>query len=495
VRKSEFLFAARRAGVLIPTSAVQNIRGTKRNAMKNFLLTCAAAAFLFVISARAASNTSESRLSRPLSIAEALDIALQQNSAILKSKADLKASHGIEVQTRAIALPRVNIGSQYSANERSATDRFRPSNSSSASNALFTRAFEFADQRWSADAKIVQSIYEGGRIHSALKTAKLTREQALLNHQTVIEDVLRDVRVAYFDVLLGEQLIAVQEASVKLLEQELSETRKRYEAGTVPQFNVLRAEVELANERPRLIRARNVYRIGKDTLATLLGETVPRNVEEVRLQLTDTLDARPVEFKLSDALNRAFEERTELAALRKAVALREQQVVDAHAGYKPSVQVFAGYGAKSSQFSRDLTDELHGWEAGAQLNWNIFDGFLTQGRIEQTEALRDRAREDVTDVTRRIELEVRTAWSSFVEAREVLESQKKVQEQAQESLRLANARAAAGTATQLDVLNAQTALTEARSTQAQALHDYAVARARLERAIGQSFSPRNQKAQ
>src|SRR5262249_61333666 len=86
---------------------------------------------------------------------------------------------------------------------------------------------------------------------------------------------------------------------------------------------------------------------------------------------------------------------------------------------------------------------------------------------------------------RRIEQEVRTAYSSFLEAREVLESQKKVQEQAEEALRLATSRYDAGSSTQLDVLNAQTALTEARTTQIQALHDYAVARPRLDHAIGQ----------
>jgi outer membrane protein TolC len=95
---------------------------------------------------------------------------------------------------------------------------------------------------------------------------------------------------------------------------------------------------------------------------------------------------------------------------------------------------------------------------------------------------------DVDDTSRRVELEVRTAHSNFIEAKEVLESQKKVQEQAEEALRLATSRSRAGTGTQLDVLNAQTALTEARTTQVQALHDYETARARLERAIGQSVA-------
>jgi outer membrane protein len=273
-----------------------------------------------------------------------------------------------------------------------------------------------------------------------------------------------------------------------LLQQELDETTKRFNAGTVPRFNVLRAEVEVANARPNLIRARNAFRTAKDVLANLLGENTPKGTDELLLQLTDKLEAAPSDIQLSDAVAQALENRTELAALRKAEALRSENVVNAKSGYKPSVQIFAGYGAKSSQFSSDLTDELHGWEAGAQLSWNVFDGFLTKGRVQEAEALRAKTQEEIADVMRRVELEVRTAYSAFAEAQEVLRSQEKVQESAVEALRLANARAGAGTATQLDVLNAQTALTEARTTQVQALHAYAVARARLERAVGQPVS-------
>ncbi len=433
------------------------------------------------------SNAPSARLLRPLSVNEAADIALQQNSAILKSKADLEAAHGIIVQTRAIALPRINISSQYGANEESTIDRFQ-TKGGGGTNSFFAKAFDYADQRWSAGIRISQSIFEGGRIESARRTARLTREQAVLQHQTVVADTIRDVRVAYYAALMAAQQIMVQEASVKLLEQELFDTRRRHEAGTVPQFNVLRAEVEVANARPRLIRARNAHRVAKATLAQLLGETVPHDVEDLPLQLTDKLEATPVEVKLSDALKQSFENRTELGALRKAEKLRAENIVVAKAGNQPSVQIFAGYGTKSSSFSRDLTDELHGWEAGAQLSWNLFDGQLTEGRVKEAQALHRRALEDITDVTRRIELEVRTAWSAFVEAREVLESQKKVQESAEEALRLANARASAGSGTQLDVLNAQTALTEARTTQVQAAHDYAVARARLERAVGSTLA-------
>jgi outer membrane protein TolC len=173
-----------------------------------------------------------------------------------------------------------------------------------------------------------------------------------------------------------------------------------------------------------------------------------------------------------------------LEVLRKTRAIRKEDVVSAKGGYKPSLQAFAGYDARSSMFTDDLSDPVHGWITGVQLSWNLFDGRRTEGRVQSAQARYDLAGVELDDAARRIELEVRVAYSTFTEAGEVLKSQAKVVEQAEEALRLASARADAGTGTQLDVLTAQTTLTDARNTLAQALHEYAVARARLEHAIG-----------
>src|SRR5581483_26133 len=302
---------------------------------------------------------------------------------------------------------------------------------------------------------------------------------------TVIADSLLQVRLAYYDILQAAEQVVVEEASVILLTQQFEDQQRRYNAGTVPRFNVLQAEVALSNERPRLIQARNALRISKNNLVNLLGYNVPPQIsEDLPLQLTDKLDADPYQIDLPIAIAKALENRTELASLRKAEALRKEGVITARAGYKPTLQIFGGYGVENSQFTNDPSQYVSGAMAGAQVSWNIFDGFLTQGRIKQAKALYQGSQVDVDNEARSIELEVRTDYSNFIEAQETLESQKKVQEEADEALRLATARNQAGTGTQLDVLQAQTSLTQARSTQVAALHDYDVARARLERAIG-----------
>jgi outer membrane protein TolC len=415
---------------------------------------------------------------QPLSLADAVNLALTQNPNIRRAQKDLEASHGVVIQTRAISVPKLRVTGSYDAKQKSNVD------------VISTNGFSLgSDQNWDAQVRVVQSIYEGGRIASSLRVAKLTKEQALLNYQTSVADTVVDVQVGYFDVLVAEQQIVVQEASVELLGRELADTNRRYDAGTVPRFNVLRAEVELANARPKLIRARNAFRIAKNNLANLLGFNVPKEaLEDIPLKLSGRLEAVPYAMELPQAIALALEQRTELGALRRAESLRKEDIVNARASYKPSLQIYAGYEGHNSILQTDLNTDLHGWIAGAQLSWDIFDGGLAYGKIKQAQALHEKAQVDLEDAGRRIELEVRTAFSNFREADEVLKSQQKVVEEGEEALRLAKARNEAGTGTQLDVLSAQTALTEARTTQVQALHDYAVARARLERAIGANMT-------
>ncbi|MGH8024315.1 MAG: TolC family protein [Limisphaerales bacterium] len=419
-------------------------------------------------------------MTRPLSVLDAMNLTLQQNAAILKAQNDLRASYGLIVQTRAVALPRLTATGQYKYTQPSAIET------------IPIPSFTQANQNWNAGFELVQTIYGGGKLAAAIKAARLTKEQALAQYHTVVQDTLLDTRTAYYDALLAREQITVHEASVKLLQNELDDQRRRYKAGTVPEFNVLRAEVQLANERPLLIQARNSYRIAKNNLSNLLGFNLPRNVwEDIPMNLSDKLDATPWHVDLPSAIAQAIQGRSELVALRKAEDLQKLNIVNARSGYKPTVQVFAGYNWFNAQYAFNaplpLSQEFNGYDAGAQVSWDIFDGMLTRGKVIQARADYEKSKNDLTDETRQVELQVRTAYSDFIEAKEVLDSQKTVQAEAQEALREARARFDAGTGTQLDVLDAETSLTQARATNAQALHDYDTARAKLQRAIGQDM--------
>jgi TolC family type I secretion outer membrane protein len=442
------------------------------------MLFCTLAVIVAGNFAYAADTNSPAWLTRPLSLADALNTALLQNASILKAKNDFESEQGLVIQTRAVALPQVVASGQYQYTQTRAIESF-PGTSQ-------------PNRNWSTGIQIVQTVYDGGKSIAALRSASTTKKQSLAIYQTAVEDTLLSVRLAYYDVLLAAQQVTVHEASVKLLQKELEDQQHRLDAGTVPKFNVLRAEVAVANERPNLIQAKNNYRISKNNLSNLLGYNLPREVwQDIPLNLIDGFDTAPLEVNLPDAIQSALTKRTELEAARRTVDLQKLNVTSARSVYQPAVSVFAGYDWFNAKFTPpvDLGHDIHGWDAGAQLSWAIFDGGLTYGKVKQARAQLDKSKTDLADQSRQIELQVRTAYSDFLQARETLDSQQKVQEEAEEALREANARQEAGTGTQLDVLDAETALTQARTTLVQSQHDYVSAVARYQRAIGSDLTP------
>ena len=148
----------------------------------------------------------------------------------------------------------------------------------------------------------------------------------------------------------------------------------------------------------------------------------------------------------------------------------------------------AGYQVNKSSFSDNFDDSLDGWVVGLEGRWDIWNGGATRGRVRQARSQYHQARLQTAEAELGIEVEVRRALSSLQEATELAQAAGKVVAQAEEAQRLAQARYGAGTATQLDVLQSQVALTEARTNQLQANYNFAVALATLRKAMGQAES-------
>lgn len=440
--------------------------------MKSFAAIFLSAALVAGASAAETNSSAVPDLFRqPLSRKAALQIASRHNSALIMARSDVDAAVGQSQQLRSTGRSRLRTAGSFQANDRGSIESIGFGNAPA--------------QNWSANAQIVQPLYEGGRVKANLAQGRQVTEQAEARFAATAADTAAAVLIAYDDALLAAEQITVQESSIALLGKELEDQKRRFDAGTAPRFNVLRAEVALANAQPRLIRARNAHRIAKNNLVNLLGYELPADMwKDIPLALADKLAAEPVSLTVEDALSSARSKRQELRALAFAADIQREAIKLAKAGTKPALNGFLGYGARNSSLTRDLSREVSGWFTGVQLSWDLWDGDLTKGKLAESVALLEKAEETVRETDRSISLEVRTTWSNLEEAREVLESQKKVFEQAEEALRLAKARTEAGSGTQLEVLDAQTALTESRTTQIQALRDYSVARTRLERATG-----------
>jgi outer membrane protein TolC len=278
-------------------------------------------------------------------------------------------------------------------------------------------------------------------------------------------------------------LIGVQEESVHLLEQQLQDQQNRFEAGTVPRFNVLQAEVALANQQPALITARNNYRIAQLQLAKTIGlDYNPERRAKAPLRCVGELNYQAREIPLALAVELGKERRPLLKQQRANVLVQLESVSGTYAGFQPMISANAGYEWTSSTFSDSLSDINKGWFFGVTGTWPIFDGLATVGRLKQQRALLSESRISYDNAVRQVELEVQQAYSNLQQDRELYFSQSKNVDQAREALRLASARLGVGAGVQLDVLNAQVQLTQAQSTRLSALYSYNADLAEFDRA-------------
>ncbi len=432
---------------------------------------------------------------RSFTLNEAVETALRQNPDILRALQEIERTKGLLVEVRAQALPRLDATAVFRQTDPNLTDfgsgfavtggggGVTPTPMPTATpmdGASFT-SFGTTDNSYNLAFEVTQLVYSGS-VFPAIRAANFTRDIAYYQLRDVVDTVISNVRQQFYLVLLNKALIEVQDESIRLLNSQLRDQQNRFEAGTVPRFNVLRAEVELSNQRPELIRARNNYRITQLQLAKTLGlDFDPARGDGDPLRVVGSLDYEPRNIPLTVAIEMGKERRTFLKQQRANMLTQKEQVRIAAAGYHPTIRLNGGYEFQSSPFSDNVRDAQGGYTVGAVGEWAIWDSGATYGRIKQAKAVYEQARITLEDAVRQVELEIQQAYSSMQQNRELIGSQAKNVEQAQESLRLAGARLDAGAGTQLEVLDARVALTRSQSTRLQALYDYNAAVAEFDR--------------
>ena len=412
-----------------------------------------------------------------LDLKKSLELAVENNSQIAIAKKLIQKQHDVVIEARSGLLPSLDLEGQFEFTDDKLIESFGSQ--------------EFGTQKnWDVSLEATQAVFSGGKSGAGLKQQRLLEQAATLELREVALDVLLQVFERFYDVLLAEAQLKVREESVKLLEQELSQERAKFQSGTVSQFNVLRAEVEVANARSPLIRARNEINLAREELRRIIGIRRTRiDPNAAEMQVSGKLDYRPVDLTIEDALSAANKARPRVQRLDLLVEAAERGIRVEVASYYPSIDLYASYNVEKSRFSEDLDETLDGWRGGLRAKWNLFGGFETKSRVDQARASMQISEAELRQARLDVEVETRRAFSSLREAEALVRASEKVVEQGTESLRLARNRFSAGAGTQLDVLDAQVALTEAGSNRVQALYDYNVALARLRRAMG--AAPRN----
>jgi outer membrane protein TolC len=205
-----------------------------------------------------------------------------------------------------------------------------------------------------------------------------------------------------------------------------------------------------------------------------------------RFEVAGQLQYAALHPDLNECLGRADANRAEIKARQKDVEIEDRQYLVDRSELRPHLQAFSGYEVYSERDPAAGPEFNHGYLVGVNGSWYIFDGFATKGRMQATRARREAAVAALEAERRTVASEVRSAFLDLEQAENVLESETKNVQTADESLEIAKTNLAAGLGTQLDILQAAADVTGTRTTRLSAIYLHNVALARLARACGSS---------
>src|SRR6266567_2525419 len=444
---------------------------------------------------------------------QAILTALQRNPTLLNAEQEIKRTRGVIIQVRAQALPQINAnanfqwtdpnltGARVFGNTSSTTGVTPSTGAASLMEGLPSQVgdvrtplaaatpspiqnVEASDISYAISVTGTQLIFNGTTFNQ-IRGTFFQRDGAYFAFRNILDSLIATVKTQFYQIIVNRDLVKVNEQNVRLLEAQLKDQQNRFEAGTVPRFNVLQADVQLHNQIPQLITAQNNLRISKLQLAKTLGlDFQRRRGESPPLEVIGDMPYVPRPIELADAIEMGKQRRPFLKQARANVLNQLQQVRATAGQWLPNITTTGGGEWVSDPINSSFHDISKGWTALVQGSLPIWDSGAIAGQVIQQRALLSETKITYDDDVRQVELEIQQAYSNLQQNEELVKSQEKNVELADEALRLAKARLDAGAGVQLDVLNATVQLLTAQSTRLQALFGYNSALADFDRATG-----------
>ena len=319
-------------------------------------------------------------------------------------------------------------------------------------------------------------IFTGGKLSGQIQKAKANFKYNEIGVQRTYNEMRSTVTSGYFDMLQADNMQKLSAESVTRLEDHLKNVQAQYDVGVVAKADVLRSQVELADAKQDLIKAENQYQLAEASLNRIVGLPMDTN-----LKLDNILVYTAYDRTMEDCLAYAAEHRPELEQAKQNVEAYKGALKVARSGHMPQVA------ASASQSWSDTNwpgDENGNWGVGVSVEMNVFDTGVTLSKIHGAEADLKNAEETYRDTVDSVNLDVRNNYLSLREAEKRIGNTKLAVEQADEDYRIAQLRYMSGVGTNTDVLDAQVALTKAKTNYTQALYDYNTSKTALETSIG-----------
>jgi outer membrane protein len=446
------------------------------------------------------------------SLTECVARALDQGEESGLADAELATVRAAYLQARSIALPRLSLGTSYTRQIKSAFDasagsgikpfepdtladplvRIRdlekalPTAGLASIGELFSSTAFGSKNSWNATLSLTQKVFQGSSIWNSISGARRAMSAAQGMRRDRRDEIVLQVRQAYLGALLADRGARIADLALAQTENQFQRVKLRAETGNASEFELLQAEVQRGNQVPVVKQAYLLREVAELELRRLAN--IPAGAPLVLT--TPLLDdqALPVDAAAVDTAGLIAEalRAPGIRAAEDAAKAWDNAVAVAAADRWPGLSLFANYSRQA--YPKDpipLRDDwLEDINAGARLDWTLFDGFLTKGAVEQSKAKRRIAQETLAQAREGVREAVIQAEYDLQRSASDLTARTRTVQLAQRAFELANIRYAEGASDMLEIADARTAYQMAQTHAAQARHDYFVALARLERYTG-----------
>jgi outer membrane protein len=413
----------------------------------------------------------------PLTLEASIDIALKNSITIHSAKEGVKGAIAQKREAVTGFLPKFNTSYSYQRMNEEPNFQFPGAPPLIPASTIYMGTKD--NYNWSIEAR--QPLFTGGGLIANYQAAKIGEDSAQMEETAKKQDVVQEVKIAYYNILRAQKILDTSRQSVEMLTAHRNSAENYFKVGMIPKNDLLHSEVELANGRQSLVKAQNAVELAKVRFNTVLKRKIYAPVE-----IVDVLVYQPFEQQLDECFEVALKNRPELKIATLKAAQAGKLVRVAQSEYLPTLNLIGNYtrfGDNPSVSGSDYKD-AESWYVMGVASWNFWEWGKTKFRVEASRARENQALDAAKELNDQIALEIKNAYLMLQEAEKQIAVSKQVIEQAEENFRIAEERYKERIATSTEVLDAQTLLTKAKSEYANALGDYNINYAKMQRSMG-----------
>jgi len=408
-----------------------------------------------------------------LSIEDCLKLTLTNNKVLQRVLQEKEVARGQRLKSYSAILPNVGLSAEYT--------RLDEVTSFDIDTMAGKSKVQFGDvDNYSVGLRVTQPIFAGGSIPARINAARLFSLLTDENVREAIQELVYAAQYAYHDVLLSQHLVEIGADAVRSAKAHLDSVKQKKQGGVASDFDVLRAEVELSNFQAEFIQNKNAIDIAKANLIKVMGVS-----QDSDFVLSNELEYIPLNVTMEQAVEAAYRNRPDLYSREFDIKYQKELLKIIHGQYWPAINAYyTNTWSKPDPHSMMEIEWGHAWQAGVMASLPIFDGFAREGEIIAQKARVKQAQVDLVDAEETALFELTKALLSIENANEFVESQRLNLTRAREGLRLAEVGYKEGTNTQVEMIDAQAALTTARVNYYQAIYSHIIAKLYLQKAMG-----------